>query len=63
MCRLNLENHLAQYDYWADKFQQLPLYFMGFYGPADISTVIEVYNDSLFAVYPSNRGVVLGVAK
>ena len=40
--RLNLERHVQQYEYWADKFQQLPMYFMGFYGAVDIKTVIEV---------------------
>ena len=40
--RLNLERHVHQYEYWADKFQQLPMYFMGFYGAVDIITVIEV---------------------
>jgi twinkle protein len=39
---LNLERHLKQYGYWANQFQQLPLYFMGFYGAADISSVLEV---------------------
>ena len=40
--RLNLEHHLDDYEHWADKFQQLPLYFMGFHGQADVSTVIQV---------------------
>ena len=33
---------MHQYEYWADKFQQLPMYFMGFYGAVNIITVIEV---------------------
>ncbi len=41
---MDIERHLHDYDNWADKFQQLPLCFMGFYGSADISTVIEVWS-------------------
>ena len=39
---LNLEQHLSEYDHWADQFEQLPLHFMGFHGQADIDTVIKV---------------------
>ena len=39
---LNLEQHLSEYDHWADQFEQLPLYFMGFHGQADIDTVVKV---------------------
>ena len=39
---LNLEHHLAEYDYWADEFSQLPLYFMGFHGQADVVGVVKV---------------------
>lgn len=38
---INLDKHLQQYEYWADRFQQIPLYYMGFHGPVEISTVIE----------------------
>ena len=40
--RVNLEVFPNQYEYWANKFQQLPLYFMGFYGAMSIDTVLEV---------------------
>ena len=39
---LNLEQHLSEYEHWADEFEQLPLHFMGFHGQADIDTVIKV---------------------
>ena len=48
--RLNLENKVEQFQYWADKFEMLPMYFMCFYGAQNINTVIEVNescNDSL----------------
>ena len=44
LARINLDKHLQQYEYWADRFQQIPLYYMGFHGPVEISTVIEVCN-------------------
>ena len=37
-----MEKSLSKYSYWADRFEQLPLYFMNFYGSVDIETVIEV---------------------
>ena len=37
-----MEKSLTKYSYWADQFEQLPLYFMNFYGSVDIETVIEV---------------------
>ena len=37
-----MEQSLAKYSYWADRFEQLPLYFMNFYGSVDIEAVIEV---------------------
>ncbi len=45
---LSLEHHLKQYNYWADRFQQLPLYFMGFFGPVDITTVIETMSHATY---------------
>ena len=39
---LNLEQHLSEYDDWADQFEQLPIHFMGFHGQVDIDTVIKV---------------------
>ena len=37
-----MDKSLMKYSYWADQFEQLPLYFMNFYGSVDIETVIEV---------------------
>ena len=39
---IKMEKSLNQYQYWANQFEQLPLYFMNFYGTVDIDTVIEV---------------------
>ncbi|CAM5130199.1 unnamed protein product [Eretmochelys imbricata] len=43
-----LEEQLDQFDEWADKFEDLPLYFMTFHGHQSIKTVIETM---LHAVY------------
>lgn len=40
--RLNLEKNVEQFQYWADKFEMLPMYFMCFYGAQNINTVIDV---------------------
>lgn len=34
-----LEENLEQYDFWADKFEELPLYFMTFHGQQNIKWV------------------------
>lgn len=34
-----LEENLEQYDFWADKFEELPLYFMTFHGQQNIKYV------------------------
>jgi twinkle protein len=64
---LNLEQHLKQYEYWANQFQQLPLYFMGFYGAAEISSVLEtmahaVYMYDIQHVIVDNLQFMLGAA-
>lgn len=43
-----LEEQLEKFDEWADKFEDLPLYFMTFHGHQNIKTVI---NTMLHAVY------------
>ena len=39
---MNLEQNLNQFNYWADKMELLPMYFMGFYGSVDVKSVIDV---------------------
>ncbi|XP_068439548.1 twinkle mtDNA helicase [Clinocottus analis] len=43
-----LEDNLEQYDFWADKFEELPLYFMTFHGQQNIKAVLDTM---LHAVY------------
>lgn len=40
--RKNLAEQFGQFDYYADKFDRLHMYFMNFYGKEDINKVIEV---------------------
>ena len=37
-----MEKDVDKFQYWADKFEMLPMYFMCFYGAQNINTVIEV---------------------
>ncbi len=38
----NLETHVDEYDKWADKFEQLPLYFLTFHGQQSVKDVVDV---------------------
>lgn len=37
-----LDENLEKYDYWADKFEELPVYYMTFHGQQSIKVVMEV---------------------
>ncbi|OXA57617.1 twinkle protein, mitochondrial [Folsomia candida] len=37
----NLEKHVDEYEKWADKFEQLPLYFLTFHGQQSVKDVVE----------------------
>lgn len=37
-----MEKDVDKFQYWADEFEMLPMYFMCFYGAQNINTVIEV---------------------
>lgn len=39
--RMPLEENLDKFDHWADKFEQLPIYFMTFHGQQPLKTVME----------------------
>lgn len=42
MAELPLEQNLQLFDFWADQFEQLPVYFMTFHGQQSIKVVMEV---------------------
>lgn len=42
MAGCELDENLNQFDDWADKFEQLPIYFMTFHGQQSIKIVMEV---------------------
>jgi len=44
----NLEDSLDEFNEWADKFSQLPFYFMRFHGETDVDTVVDAMD---YAVY------------
>ncbi|NXG17406.1 PEO1 protein, partial [Grallaria varia] len=43
-----LEDQLELYDEWADRFEDLPLYFMTFHGQQNIKTVIETMQHAVY---------------
>ncbi|KAM6951528.1 twinkle mtDNA helicase-like [Aplochiton taeniatus] len=43
-----LEENLEQYDYWADKFEDLPLYFMTFHGQQNIKAVLDTMQHAVY---------------
>ncbi|XP_061563698.1 twinkle protein, mitochondrial [Cololabis saira] len=52
-----LEENLEQYDFWADKFEELPLYFMTFHGQQNIKTVLETMHHAVY-LYDINHVVI-----
>ncbi|EHH64954.1 twinkle mtDNA helicase isoform X1 [Macaca thibetana thibetana] len=43
-----LEDQLDKYDHWADRFEDLPLYFMTFHGQQSIRTVIDTMQHAVY---------------
>ncbi|XP_069317320.1 twinkle mtDNA helicase isoform X2 [Eulemur rufifrons] len=43
-----LEEQLDKYDEWADRFEDLPLYFMTFHGQQSIKTVIDTMQHAVY---------------
>ncbi|XP_067431664.1 twinkle protein, mitochondrial [Thunnus thynnus] len=52
-----LEENLEQYDYWADKFEELPLYFMTFHGQQNIKTVLDTMQHAVY-LYDINHVII-----
>lgn len=52
-----LEENLEQYDFWADKFEELPLYFMTFHGQQNIKTVMDTMQHAVY-LYDINHVVI-----
>lgn len=43
MAGVQLDEHLDQFNKWADEFECLPVYYMTFHGQQSIKIVMEVY--------------------
>ncbi|XP_057681213.1 twinkle protein, mitochondrial [Corythoichthys intestinalis] len=52
-----LEDNLEHYDYWADKFEELPLYFMTFHGQQNIKSVLDTMQHAVY-LYDINHVVI-----
>ena len=44
----NMEKNLPQYNYWAEKFEMLPMYFMSFYGAQNLQDVLETMSHAAY---------------
>ncbi|XP_077407657.1 twinkle mtDNA helicase isoform X1 [Vanacampus margaritifer] len=52
-----LEENLEQYDFWADKFEELPLYFMTFHGQQNIKSVLDTMQHAVY-LYDINHVII-----
>ncbi|RVE59930.1 hypothetical protein OJAV_G00192870 [Oryzias javanicus] len=52
-----LEDNLEKYDFWADKFEELPLYFMTFHGQQNIKTVLDTMQHAVY-LYDINHVII-----
>ncbi|XP_059179993.1 twinkle protein, mitochondrial [Centropristis striata] len=52
-----LEENLEQYDFWADKFEELPLYFMTFHGQQNIKAVLDTMQHAVY-LYDINHVII-----
>ncbi|KAM9426573.1 twinkle mtDNA helicase isoform 1-T2 [Pholidichthys leucotaenia] len=52
-----LEENLEKYDFWADKFEELPLYFMTFHGQQNIKTVVDTMQHAVY-LYDINHVII-----
>ncbi|XP_062234380.1 twinkle protein, mitochondrial [Platichthys flesus] len=52
-----LEENLEQYDFWADKFEDLPLYFMTFHGQQNIKAVLDTMQHAVY-LYDINHVII-----
>eukprot|EP00066_Takifugu_rubripes_P019135 XP_011608401.1 PREDICTED: twinkle protein, mitochondrial isoform X3 [Takifugu rubripes] len=52
-----LEDNLEQYDFWADNFEELPLYFMTFHGQQNIKAVLDTMQHAVY-MYDINHVII-----
>ncbi|KAJ7987529.1 hypothetical protein DPEC_G00327440 [Dallia pectoralis] len=52
-----LEENLGEYDRWADRFEDLPLYFMTFHGQQNIKAVLDTMQHAVY-LYDINHVVI-----
>ncbi|KAM4704349.1 twinkle mtDNA helicase [Rhinophrynus dorsalis] len=54
---MRLEDQLDKYDEWADRFEDLPLYFMTFHGQQNIKSVIDTMQHAVY-MYDINHIII-----
>ncbi|TRY62956.1 hypothetical protein TCAL_13733, partial [Tigriopus californicus] len=45
---INLEDHLDQFDPWADRFQRLPMYYLAFHGSQKVDLVLDAMGHAVY---------------
>lgn len=45
---INLEDHLDQFDPWADRFQRLPMYYLTFHGSQKVDLVLDAMGHAVY---------------
>ncbi|KAJ1977765.1 hypothetical protein H4R34_003459 [Dimargaris verticillata] len=45
----DLSRRPEEFDYWADRFEQLPLYFLKFFGSTEANTVVDALKHAVYA--------------
>lgn len=50
----NLEKNIHEFKYFADKFSELPLYFMKFYGTTQLDNVLEAMEYAVYGMIPTH---------
>lgn len=45
---ISLEKHIDEFDFWADKFELLPLYFMTFHGEQSMRNVLDAMSHAVY---------------
>uniref|UniRef100_A0A4W5NK61 Uncharacterized protein n=1 Tax=Hucho hucho TaxID=62062 RepID=A0A4W5NK61_9TELE len=53
-----LDENLDQYDSWADRVEDLPLYFMTFHGQQNIKSALDTMQHAVYRYVISHDGII-----
>jgi hypothetical protein len=49
LAAMDLSTSPESFDYWADQFEKLPMYFQTFYGSTDVTKILNIIDYSIYA--------------